>query len=129
MEKIISITLILLIGLSSFAQDYDGVMLVFNDKFNAGSVYKLQDILDTDTVKTNLEDLVLTGFSCSSVCQIDWEVKHKSNILSSTAKHYIKICAKRNYSKLYFDNIRAINNDGRLISLGSRVIRIKIIDQ
>jgi len=126
MKKFISLIALVVITVSFSAQNYESIMLVFNDSLSNNSVYDLQDILNTDTVKTNNSDITITGFICSSICYIDWSVKHQSNILSSTAKNYIKNCAKKNNSKVYFDNIKAINEEGRLISLGNRVIRIKV---
>lgn len=124
MKKSISLVMLLVIALISMAQDYENVRLVFNDSLTNSSIYNLQNILDTDTLKTNNPNLTITGFVCSSICYVDWEVKHNSNILSNMAKKYIKSCAKNN-SKLYFDNIMAINREGRVISLGNRVIRVK----
>ena len=124
MKKFISFVMLLVIALISMAQDYENVRLVFNDSLTNSSIYNLQNILNTDTLKINNPDLTITGFNCSSICSIDWEVKHNSNILSNMAKKYIKSCAKNN-SKLYFDNIMAINREGRVISLGNRVIRVK----
>ena len=124
MKRFISLIGLLIIAIFSLAQDYENVRLIFNDSLT-NSFINLQDILDTDTLKTTNPDLTITGFTCSSICFIDWEVKHNSNILSDMAKKYIKNCAKNN-SKLYFDKIRAINEEGRLINLGSRVIKIKI---
>jgi len=123
MKAITIIIFAIITTIFSYSQDYSNVALVFNDSLPASSIYKLQDILDTDTIKTNDPNIVIVGFTCSSICSIDWEVKHKSNILSSTAKKYIKSCAKGN-SKLYFDNIRARNKNGIIISLGSRAIRL-----
>ncbi len=125
MKKYISLVMLLVITLISMAQDYENIRLVFNDSLTNSSIYNLQNILDTDTLKTNKPNLTITGFVCSSICSIDWEVKHNSNILSSTAKKYIKSCAKNN-SRLYFDRIRAINSEGKIISLGKIVIRIKM---
>ena len=124
MKKFISFVVLLVIAQISIAQDYENVRLVFNDSLSNSSIYNLQNILDTDTLKTNNPNLTITSFVCSSICYVDWEVKHSSNILSNMAKKYIKSCAKNN-SKLYFDNIMAINREGRVISLGNRVIRVK----
>ncbi len=107
----------------SYSQDYSNIELVFNDSLPVSTFYRLQDILDTDTIKTNNPDVVIVSFKCSSICSIDWAVEHRSNILGKGAKHYIKICAKRN-SKLYFDDIRARTSEGRLIRIGNRVIRL-----
>lgn len=123
MKRFISLIGLLVIAIFSLAQDYENVRLIFNDSLT-NSFINLQDILDTDTLKTTNPDLTITGFTCSSICFIDWEVKHNSNILSTVAKKYIKNCAKNN-SRLYFDKIRAINSEGRVISLGSMVIRVK----
>jgi len=124
MKKFISFVVLLVIAQISIAQDYENVRLVFNDSLSNSSIYNLQNILNTNTLKTNNPNLTITGFTCSSICYIDWEVKHNSNILSTAAKKYIKNYAKNN-SKLYFDNIMAINREGRVISLGNRVIRVK----
>ncbi len=108
MKKFISFVVLLVIAQISIAQDYENVRLVFNDSLSNSSIYNLQNILNTNTLKTNNPNLTITGFTCSSICYIDWEVKHNSNILSTAAKKYIKNYAKNN-SKLYFDNIMAIN--------------------
>ena len=118
----------LIISLAGFAQDYDELMLVFNNKFPATKGYNLQDILKTDTLKTNNPDIIITGFICSSMCSIDWSVKHNSNILSSPAKKYIKYCTK-NHGSLYFANITAITKEGKPVNLGSRIIRISRVDE
>ena len=123
MKRFISLVTLLVMALISLAQNYENVKLIFNDSLTNYFI-NLQDILDTDTLKTTNPDLTITGFTCSSICSIDWEVKHNSNILSITAKNYIKNCAKDN-SRLFFDNIRAINSEGNLIYLGSRTIKIK----
>ena len=128
MKKFIFLIVFFLISLNSFAQNYNNVKLVFNNKQANGNICYLQDILDTDTLKTNYKDLTITGFVCSSICSIDWELKHNSNILSTTAKKYIKNCVKNN-SRLYFDNIKAVTKEGRTISLNSIALRIRITEK
>lgn len=100
--------------------------LIFNNVVpgDAGQPVKKSDICATDTIKTNLPDVTVESYSCSVICDIDFEVRETSNIISDKLKELLCYCLKYDNQKIYFENIVLSDAGGKKYYVDSQVYRV-----
>ena len=108
-RKILIILICLTVSFLSFSQTNEDIKLLFNnkspEKSQDGYHYSLEDIINSDSIQTNIQGLKIIKFICSSICSIDWEYHCNSNKLGKDLKQKIEGCSFSGINKLYFNNI------------------------
>lgn len=111
------------------AQVKNDTLLIFNKKLpKKNFTVNLEDILLTDTIFLNIENLKIIEYSCSITCDVDWERNNKSNLLDSNTKNLIKFCGL-NGNKIFFYNVLAVDQNGKIIKIKDWSFRIKTLDK
>jgi hypothetical protein len=128
-QKIILIIFFFLIIKTHFGQTPLDTMLVFNHKApvmnNGQAVYCLKDILLSDTLMTNMPDLKILSFYCATKCiGEDTQCISKNGLINGTIKAYFKRCITYFPSKIFFEEIEAIDKNGNKIILHRKAITI-----
>lgn len=100
--------------------------IMFNDYNVSRQVYYIDDIMATDTVKTNIRNLEVTGFTYLAIVNgFQWERRVKGNRLSTSDKNAIKSIMNEG-RKLYFQDILVMDNFGKNYKIKDQVIMLKL---
>jgi hypothetical protein len=90
-----------------------------------GQVYYIDDILATDTVKTNFKDLKVEKFTYSAIVNgYQWEQNVEGNILTQYDKDRIK-SIMQDGRKIYFFDIVVMDKAGKDYNLKQQTIMLK----
>ncbi len=104
-------------------------LLIFNrvlfDGYRvSGQVYYIDDILATDTVRTNIRNLVVEEFTYSAINRFQWEHRVKGNILTQKTKDRINAIMVDG-RKLFFWDIYVSDGTGTRHRLKNQTIMLK----
>lgn len=127
--KLFLIISLFFINKTHFGQTPLDTMLVFNHKapviINGQKEYCLKDILLSDTLMTNIPDLKILSFYCATRCiGEDTQCTSKNGLINDTIKAYFKRCISYFPSKIYFEDIEALDKNGNKIILHRKAITI-----
>jgi hypothetical protein len=122
--KIFFIFILTFYSIESFSQT--DTMFMFNNLIQQDHVVKKSDLCHTDTLKTNIDGLTVAGYTCTTTCAVDFEIRENSNIISDKLRSLLCGCLKSNNQKVYFENIIFIDENGNQYQKRSYVIRLKL---